>query len=426
MRIAMFSWETLHSLAIGGVACHVTELAAALERCGQEVHVFTRMAQGQRYHDQIDGVHYHRCPYAALPELVDDANNMCRAMVERFFAMEDFVGHFDIVHAHDWLTANAMIWIKQGRPDHRTVLTIHSTEYGRCGNAFPGGRSQRVRTQERAGTYWADRVITVSRSLRGEIVWMYETPTWKIDVIYNGVSAHRFGGTVNGGELKRRYGLAPLDPLVLFCGRLEWQKGPDLLLSAIPAVLGAVPSAKFVFAGDGGMHSSLEQSTRQLGLVQAVRFLGRRDGDELVPWFKSADTVCVPSRNEPFGIVVLEAWSAGKPVVVTQVGGPSEYVCHDINGLKIYPHRDSVAWGLRTMLRDFDHARWMGDNGRRQVEAYFTWDRIARETLAVYEFGRRDGATLAPAAAPAPPLPPVSPASAALPPALHANGQTMA
>jgi glycosyltransferase involved in cell wall biosynthesis len=109
MRIAMFSWESLHSIAVGGVAAHVTELAVALERRGHELHIFTRLAPGQCADERIDGVSYHRCPYPPHPEFVDDANNMCRAFVERFFALEDLIGHFDIIHAHDWLAANAMI-----------------------------------------------------------------------------------------------------------------------------------------------------------------------------------------------------------------------------------------------------------------------------------------------------------------------------
>jgi uncharacterized protein YqgV (UPF0045/DUF77 family) len=176
-----------------------------------------------------------------------------------------------------------------------------------------------------------------------------------------------------------------MDPTVLFCGRLEWQKGPDLLVEAIPAVLRAQPSAKFVVAGEGGMRGQMENRVRQFGAGHAVRFLGRRGGDELVNLFKMCDTLCVPSRNEPFGIVVLEGWSARKPVVVTQNGGPNEYVWHNINGLKIFPQVQSVTWGLTTLFSNFDRARWMGQNGRYAVEARFTWSKIVEQTLNVYD-----------------------------------------
>ena len=384
MRIAILSWESLHSIAVGGVASHVTELATALVKKGHSIHVFTRRAPKQSAHDRIDGVHYHRCIYPARRDFVDDINNMCRSFVDRVFEVEDFVGHFDVIHAHDWLSVNAMIWIKQGR-EHKCVLTIHATEYARCGNTFPPGRSARIRNQERAGTYWADRVIAVSHATKNELMWMYEVPEWKVSVVYNGVSSSRFDLPAEPGEDKRRYDIAPLDPTVLFCGRLVWQKGPDLLMEAIPSILKFNGSVKFVFVGDGEMRAALESRARQLGIFGAVRFVGHHVGNELIHLFKLADVVCLPSRNEPFGIVVLEAWSAYKPVVVTQNGGPNEYVRHEMNGLKIDPNPNSIAWGVCTLLSNFEWARWMGQNGRKAVEQQFTWDMIVEQTLAIYE-----------------------------------------
>jgi glycosyltransferase involved in cell wall biosynthesis/uncharacterized protein YqgV (UPF0045/DUF77 family) len=321
--------------------------------------------------------------YLPHNDFVDDVNNMCRSFVDRVFEVEDFIGDFDLVHAHDWLVANAMIWIKQGR-GHNCVLTIHATEYARCGNSFPAGRSARIRDQERAGAFWADRVIAVSHSTKKELMWMYEVPDWKISVVYNGVNPSRFELATDTGEDKRHYNIAPLDPTVLFCGRLAWQKGPDLLVDAIHSVLRFYPHAKFVFVGDGDMRSGLEARVRHLGIAHATRFLGRRDGQELIRLFKLADVICMPSRNEPFGIVVLEAWSACKPVVVTQIGGPSEYVWHEVNGLRTEPNPNSVAWGISMIFSDFERARWMGRNGRKAVDECFTWDMIVEKTLAAY------------------------------------------
>lgn len=383
MRIAMLSWETLHSIAVGGISHHVTELAAALERAGHEVHVFTRKGPEQRYHDLIDGVHYYRCPYQGRNNFVDDINSMCGAFVDRMFAVEDMIGRFDVVHAHDWLAANAMIWIKQGR-GHKCVLTIHSTEYARCGNAFPPGRSERIRAQERAGTYWAEKVICVSNAVKNEIAWMYEVPESKIAVVYNGVSSRRFEFELDVGNERRRHDIGPMDPTILYCGRLEWQKGPDLLVETMPSILQHYPNAKFMFAGDGGMRPDLERRARQLGAAHAARFMGFRSGRDLAELFKISDGVCIPSRNEPFGIVILEAWSAGKPVVCTDIGGPNEFVQHGFSGLKVSPSPDSIAWGLGTLLADFDRARSMGENGRMAVGERFQWESIAAQTVDVY------------------------------------------
>jgi glycosyltransferase involved in cell wall biosynthesis len=383
MKIAFLAWESLHSIPVGGVAAHVTELAAALERKGHEVHVFTRMRAGQPHYERINGVHYHRCGFQLHPDFVEEICQMCRSLAHHALQTENYIGPFDVIHAHDWLTANAMIWIKQAR-GRKSVLTIHSTEYGRCGNRFLDGRSRQVRDQERAATYWADRVISVSHSLKKEIMWMYEAPDWKISTIYNGVNAHEYEGWIAPGEVRARYGIGAMDPTILYSGRLVYQKGPDLLVEAIPWIVKCLPAAKFIFAGDGEMRQTAESRAWQLGVGHAVRFVGYKNGRELVDLYKACDAVCVPSRNEPFGITVLEAWSAGKPVVVSKNGGPDEFVWHEVNGLKIYPNPNSVAWGIGTLFTNFEWARWMGRNGRMAAEEAFSWDAVANHVAQVY------------------------------------------
>jgi glycosyltransferase involved in cell wall biosynthesis len=132
------------------------------------------------------------------------------------------------------------------------------------------------------------------------------------------------------------------------------------------------------------MRRYTEDKARHMGLSHATRFLGYQNGWRLIDLYKATDCVCVPSRNEPFGIVILEAWSAGKPVIASSNGGPSEIVWHDVNGLKIYANPDSIAWGIGTLFSDFEHARWMGRNGRVAVETAFSLDAIADQTLKVY------------------------------------------
>jgi glycosyltransferase involved in cell wall biosynthesis len=385
MKIAIFSWESNHSIHIGGVAVHVTELANALERKGHEVHVFTRMGRPDHAHYEcIHGVHYHRCPFDSHPDFVEEINNMCRSFVHTFFATEDYIGPFDIVHAHDWLTANALAWIKQGR-GRKTVMTMHSTEFGRCGNNHFGGNSERVRHLEWFGTYCTDHVIAVSKSLKTELMSHYSVPDGKVDVIYNGINCRNYDGWIDPGHVRRIYDIGPMDPMVLFVGRMVFQKGPDLLLGTIPNILNFYPNAKFVFLGDGDMRWGMQDNARRMGISHATRFLGYQNGWRLSDLFKATDCVCVPSRNEPFGIVILEAWSAGKPVVASSNGGPSEIIWHDVNGFKVYDNAESISWGLGTLFSDFDHAQWMGRNGRIAVETVFSWDIIADEVLAIYE-----------------------------------------
>ncbi len=384
MRIALFSWEAVHSVFVGGIGLHVTELACALERKGHEVHIFTRMAHRDHLtYECVHGVHYHRCAYQRHPDFIEAVTDMCRSFVDSFLATENHIGQFDVIHAHDWLTAQAIDWINKARY-HHSVFTLHSTEYGRCGNNFFGGNSERIRNLERLGSSCSDYVVTVSKYLKDEAVWMYNIPESKVDVIYNGVTYQDYDGWIEPADVKRQYGIGPLDPVALFVGRMVYQKGPDLLVNSIPYVLNYHPHAKFVFAGDGEMRQDVEAQARNMGVSHATRFLGKKGNRQLKDLYKAADCVCVPSRNEPFGIVILEAWSAGKPVVATMNGGPNEFIWHDVNGLKIKDNPESIAWGIGTLFEDFDHARWMGHNGRLAVETVFSWDAIADELLNVY------------------------------------------
>lgn len=384
MKIAMLSWESLHSIAVGGVAVHVTELAAALERKGNEVHVFTRIGRGQRHYDRIDGVHYHRCPFDLNPNFIYEmSNNMSGSFVHHLFQVENLIGGFDIVHGHDWMVANALALIKNSR-HRKIVFTLHSTEYGRNGNKFQGGSSA-IKELEWYGTYIADRVITVSNTLRNEVAWIYNVPHWKLRTIYNGISFHRFNGFIDPWSVKKRYGIGVWNPMVLFVGRMVYQKGPDLLLEAIPHILPERGDAKFVFVGDGDMRRYLEWRASNLRVAHATRFLGYVSEKELLDLYRACDVVCVPSRNEPFGIVVLEAWSAGKPVVAVNHGGPGEIIWHGVNGYKVYSDPHSIAWGIKTIFNNFEHARWMGRKGRETAESAFSWDNIAEQTLHVYK-----------------------------------------
>lgn len=385
MRIAMFSWESLHSIAVGGLAAHVSHLAGALQRSGHDVHVFTRLGHCQNPYECVGGVHYHRCTFDTPADLLGQTDRMNHALFSRLSSVEGQLRTpFDVVHAHDWLCVRALVRAKNelGRA---SVLTMHSTEYGRSGNQHWDGPSARIRDIEWEGTYVAQRVICVSRALSREVHEVYRTPMDKMCAIYNGVDVHSFDGRVDAGAVKRQYGITGDAPTVLFAGRMTRQKGPDLLLAAVPRVLDAHPRATVVFSGDGDMRTALEHSARGAGLSSNTRFLGHKSGRELTNLFRSADVVCVPSRNEPFGIVVLEAWSARKAVVATRNGGPGEFVRHDQNGLTVRADADAIGWGLRVALHDAKHARRLGQNGRREAESRFSWDRIARETERVYD-----------------------------------------
>lgn len=383
MRIAMFSWESLHSIAVGGVAPHVTELAAALQRRGHEVHVFTRMKEGQALHEEIFGVMYHRVHSVPSDDFVDSMNKMCNAMVWSFGETKAMVGAFDVVHAHDWMATNAMVHCKNTH-GARSVFTFHSTEPGRSGGN--GSGDKRVAGIEGEAAFVADRIIAVSGTLKQEILGLYALPDPKVWVVPNGIQCSRFDGMLeNLGDVKAKYGIGPMDPVILFVGRMVGgMKGGDLLVEAVPSILGLHGAAKIVFVGDGDNKMHCDHRAQMLGVAGACRFLGAKSGQELVDLFKMCDCVVVPSRYEPFGLTVCEAWSAGKVVVASdRVGCP---VQHGHDGWVVQACPEGIVWGVGQVFQNFDRAREMGARGRTKAAFSMSWDSVAETTEKAYHF----------------------------------------
>jgi len=385
MRIAMFSSESLHSISEGGLGVHVTELAAGLQRRGHDMHVITRRGEGgQNYYDLIDGVHYHRVDHGLSENFVECMDYMGKAMAHRFHEVTSMIGKFELVHAHDWLTANAMKYVMDGFGT-RGVLTMHSTEYGRDGNVFYDGFARWIRDAEAAGCHNANVVIAVSHFLADELRRMYEVPDWKIHVVPNGVNYHAFDGFINPAEVKGRYGIAPLAPTIFSAGRMTLQKGMDMLVEAVPLVLASYPEAKFIISGSGPEKEAVVRRAYEVGAAQAIIFLDTLPRWQYIDIIRSIDIVVVPSRNEPFGIVALEAWAAGKPVVATLAGGPREFIWHDVNGFLVNTDPGGLAHGIGSLLADHEHCRALGANGRKAVEDKYNWDTVASYTEGVYQ-----------------------------------------
>jgi len=388
MRIAMLSSESLHSIASGGLGVHVTDLAAGLQRRGHEMHVITRRREDQNYYDCIDGVHYHRVDHGLSENDVECMDYMCKAMAHRFYEITSMIGSFDLVHAHDWLTANAMKYVMDGF-GIRGVLTMHSTEYGRDGNVFFEGFARWVRDAEAAGCHNATLIIAVSHFLADELRRIYQVPNEKIHIVYNGVNYHAFDGFINPAEVKGRYGIAPLAPTIFSPGRMTLQKGMDMLVEAVPLVVASYPEAKFIISGSGPEKDNVVRRAYEVDAAGSIVFLETLPRWQYIDLMRSTDIVAVPSRNEPFGIVVLEAWAAGKPVVATLAGGPREFIWHDVNGFLVSNDPAGLAHGIGSLLADHDHCRALGANGRRAVEDKFNWDTIAAYTEGVYQVALR-------------------------------------
>ncbi len=383
MRIAMLTWESLHSILEGGVGVHVTELSAGLQRRGHEMHVITRRKENQNYYDMIDGVHYHRVDHGLSDNFVESMDFMCKSMAHRFHEVTSMIGNFELTHAHDWLTANAMKYVMDGHGT-RGIVTMHSTEYGRDGNVFFDGFAQWIRDAEAAGCNNSNTVIAVSHFLADEVQRIYQVPAEKIHVVPNGVAYHAFDGGVDPGEVKGRFGIGPVAPTIFAAGRMTIQKGMDMLVEAVPMVLNSYPEAKFIISGSGPEKDNVVRRAHEVGAAGSIIFLETLPRWQYIDVMRAVDIVAMPSRNEPFGIVALEAWSAGKPVVGTTAGGMKEFIWHDVNGFLVDANPGGLAHGIGSLLADHDHCRALGANGRKAVEERYNWDRVAEDTEGVY------------------------------------------
>jgi len=380
MRIGMLSWESLYSVKVGGVAPHVSELSEALARRGHEVHILTRRGDFDSY-DKINGVHYQRTDFDSNGGIVYQMDSMSDAIYDRFGAVQKIFGKFDIVHGHDWHPILALNRIKNDYGLHY-ILTMHSTEWGRNGNHFGDGVFKEISHREWLGGYESSQIIVTTRRMMDELIWLYSIPKIKISIIPNGIIAGKIRRCLDAGRIKEKYGIQPLDPVVLFCGRMNVQKGPDLLVEAIPQILKKRPDMKFIFMGEGDMRPSCERRAQELNVAGSCRFLGYTSPSSKEELMNACDLMCVPSRNEPFGVVVLEAWDACKPVVATEA---ISIVRNFEDGLLAYIQPESIAWCINHLLENPEEMKKLSAAGYNRIEAEFSWDRIAKRTEEVYE-----------------------------------------
>lgn len=370
-KIAYFCWESLYTDRVGGLANAATNLAQELAK-KNEVHFFTR-GDGDF---TFGGVHFHTVrPYGN--NVVEYCRNMSHMMAEQFHALDN--PQFDILHFHDWHVTEALHLLQ----DRSTVFTYHSTEYGRNGNQYGSWWEY----HEISGKEWyagliAKQVTTVSGVLRNEVMQLYNVPDWKIEVFPNGVVPEQFDVILDQGTVKQELGIHPYAPTILFIGRMAVQKGPDILIDALPKVKDQFWGVQVIMAGDGGMRSWLQERSSVMGLP--VRFPGYITDTEYVRLLTAADLVVIPSRNEPFGIVLPEAWSAGKPVVACDVGGLHENIEQYQDGIRTEVSADSIASGICVALDDMERSRRWGRCGRAKVYRDFQWNGIANRLDKMY------------------------------------------
>jgi len=386
LSVALLSWEYPPAI-VGGLSRHVYHLAHGLVADGHDVTVYTRGHPDAPPDEDDAGVRVVRTdeypPRIAFDDLVPWVLAFNIALLHRAEAdLRDRPP--DVLHAHDWLVGYAAAALK----DLHTlplVATVHATEYGRHQGHLPGQLQVLIHQVEWWLTFEAGRVITCSEYMREEVTRIFELPPDKVEVIPNGVDLKRFAPAE--GARAARAELSPDGaPLIVFAGRLEYEKGVQTVLEALPRIDAGVPGVRFVVAGAGTHREELERRAGDLGLSERVRFEGFVDEARLRDLYGAADLVIVPSLYEPFGLVALETMACGSPVIVADTGGLREIVHHDITGLRFIPGdaRSLAEVGVR-LLTDRRLARRLALEAQSVLAERHSWSAVAARTAQTYQ-----------------------------------------
>ena len=384
MKILMLTWEYPPRI-VGGIARVVHDLSKRLIKDGHEVTVVTYKEGDLPDYENDKGVEVYRVEnYMIHPtNFIEWVLQLNFNLVSKATQIMNEKGKFDVIHAHDWLVASSAKTLKQIF-DIPLVATIHATEAGRNSGIYD--ETQRyINDTEWLLTYEATEVIVNSNFMKGHVQNLFGLPFDKINVIPNGINLTNFNGVERDYDFRRQYAMDN-EKIILYVGRLVYEKGIQHLISAMPKILEKYNDTKLLIAGKGGMTDELKAQTEALGLSNKVYFTGYLNAKQVQKIYKCADVAVFPSTYEPFGIVALEAMLAGVPTVVSDIGGLNEIVDHGINGMKSYAgNPNSIADSVLNLLYDGQLASNVAKKAKQKVKEEFSWTKIAQDTHYIYE-----------------------------------------
>ncbi len=386
----------------GGAGVHVEYLSRSLAALWPGTHRIEVLSFGsQRVSEgdlQVTGVE----PDFTLPSQ-NDRHAKLMDTLARDLLMAGRVCDAEVVHCHTWYTHFAGCLL-QKLLDIPLVLTTHSLEPHRPWKAEQLGRAYEVSTWLEHNAYRAaDGVVAVSQAMRRDVRDLYGVPDDRIRVIPNGIDTDEFQPRRHA-ETLRSYGVDPDRPLVLFVGRITRQKGVLHLLRAVPHLPAGV---QIVLCA--GMPDTRDIGAEMEERVRALQAQGKHSVHwirkmlpraDLIAFYSQATLFVCPSVYEPFGIINLEAMACGVPVVASKVGGIPEVVVDGATGILVdvdpvggenFEPRDPEAFARRLaaaateLLQNPDRARAFGGAARQRVEARFSWEHVAAETLSFYQ-----------------------------------------
>jgi glycogen(starch) synthase len=322
-------------------------------------------------------------PFEDLVPWVLAFNTAVLAAAARIVGRQPADRPFDLVHAHDWLVASAAIGASEAF-DLPLVATVHATEYGRHQGHLPGPMNQLIHGIEGWFVEHADRTVVCSSYMHEQVRALFGVPEERIVTIPNGVAVDELSPPADAVRALRRT-LADDDThLVLFAGRLEYEKGVQTVLHALERLTDRVGAVRFLIAGVGTYSDELRGLVDQLGLGHRVHFTGFLEERELRLHYAAADVAVAPSLYEPFGLVATEAMACGTPVVVSDTGGLREIVA-DGTGLRFPPQdAEQLADRIAEVLTDRTLAADLVARGRDRIRIHYDWSDVAARTVETY------------------------------------------
>jgi glycogen synthase len=290
----------------------------------------------------------------------------------------------DVVHLHTamlWYLAEALQQ-RTGRPIVYHVHSVDRAEYELGQEPSPWLAHSQVQEQAMRA---ADRLIALAQGEAELIERYYPEACSKVRVVGNGIE---------DTDEARATAFVRDDagaPLILYSGRLVERKGIRELLAALPEVLEAAPSSRAVLAGGPPSLSGYQVASQWLGpehrpYAERIHFTGWLSPEGVSSWYRRADILVVPSRYEPFGMVVLEGMLYGLPIVAAAVGGPAEILEQGRTGL-LFPPGDvqALSTALMRLLKDVNQRRQIGQAAAIEVRRNWLWSRRVIEMLDVYD-----------------------------------------
>jgi 1,4-alpha-glucan branching enzyme len=375
--VLILSWEYPPNI-VGGLSRHVYDLANNLVRKGKKVHVLTARSNDAPPYETVEGVTIHRVhplhPYEEnFFKWVFDLNQSFIQYVHELISQEK-ITH---IHAHDWIVSTSAIKLKEyySLP---LITTIHATEHGR-NQGINTELQQKIHNEEQLLVAASDHLIVCSEHMKEEVQSLF-TFSAPLEVIPNGVELERLE-QLTGNHIVQEH-----IPYFFSIGRMVHEKGFETLIRAASLLKDEGQKVSFIIAGKGPMLEHYRQQVKHEGLEDMVVFTGFISDEKRNSYLKSCLAVIFPSLYEPFGIVALEAMAFKKAVVASDTGGLKSIVKHEHTGLLFQPEDESNLYShLQSLLKEPDKSRRLGEVGFKMAQSMFSWERIADQTIHVYE-----------------------------------------